>query len=201
MAFDIQKWEMPLAFLYALCIGVVFGLLYEVFRINHIMLTGVGINHKKTSFKSLDEITGRILENRTKKQEFPKTAKNRMTGIIIFFEDILFFLIVAILYTVFLYQTNYGQPRVFLYAGTILGFILYYNTAGRIFEKLFGVILSLIRLIGAFVVYKAVIPVAIMVAKAISVPVNAFRVRSIRRALKREDAKFGMVLEDICKGE
>lgn len=201
MAFDLQKWEMPLAFLYALCIGVLLGLLYEVFRISHIMLTGVGINHSETSFKVIDEICVKIAGNKVQRESPARKTKNRMTGIIIFFEDILFFIIASVVFTVFLYQINYGQPRVFLYVGTILGFIIYYNTIGRVFEKLFGVILSLIRLISAFVLYKVVIPVAGSVAKAISVPVNTVRIKNIRRALKREDVKLELMLKEILKGE
>ena len=48
----------------------------------------------------------------------------------VFFEDLLFALIAAISTAFCFTLTNYGQVRLFLFAGEGLGFILYYNTVG-----------------------------------------------------------------------
>lgn len=51
---------------------------------------------------------------------------------IIFAEDVLFFLIAAVVVTVLVYQANFGRVRWFALLGVLAGFALWYNTVGRL---------------------------------------------------------------------
>ena len=42
------------------------------------------------------------------------------------FQDIIFFVMVSILTFLFVFETNYGQMRFYIFAGELIGFLLYY---------------------------------------------------------------------------
>lgn len=75
-------------------------------------------------------------------------------AVIVFLEDLLFSFIAAVLTTACLTFTNYGQVRLFLLIGELLGFLLYFHTLGvfvtaaaRLVSRILAAIGRLIRLV------------------------------------------------------
>ena len=83
---------------YSVIIGVVLGVIYDVFRIQRITME-----------------RDNIIEN-----------------IIIFAEDIIFAVISAVIIVLLMYHLNHGRIRWFAPVGAGIGFVIYYNTVGRI---------------------------------------------------------------------
>lgn len=202
MAFTVSQWEQTVILLYALFVGALIGALYDIFRLSRVMLTGVGIGGNKTSSQRLEAVIQGLrsekkadVGRRIKIKRRLKAIKDSAVGVIIFFEDILFFLISSLLLTVFLFQVNFGELRLYIYLGTAAGFLLYYNTVGRISAVFSGVAVSFVRLVLNFTFYKIAKPILSIIAKAISVPVDAYTVRRIITSSDREASKLLVMSE------
>ena len=163
------------------------------------MLTGTGIGAAKTSSQRIEAVIKSLRppagERSKRVLAFLHTVKNKTVTVIIFFEDILFFVVSALFFTVFLFQVNFGQLRLYIYLGAAAGFFLYYCTAAKISAALSGLAVSLVRLVLFFTFYKIAKPVFSIIAKAISVPVDAYTVRSVITSNDREAAKLFVMSE------
>ncbi len=193
MAFEISGVRPLVLFLYALFMGVLFGMLYDIFRISRVMLTGEGIGSGRAASERIDIITKRIRSRPAGEFAMAGKIKNRMITAIIFVEDLLFFVICAVFFTIFLYEANFGQPRLYIYLASVAGFMLYYNTVGRLVAAMSGIAVSSIRLFLTFILCKALMPVIRFIARAISVPVYAYMKRSIIATGERETARLFMM--------
>lgn len=71
-------------------------------------------------------------------------------SIIIFFEDILFFVLAAILTFLFIFNVNSGVVRWFIFLGIIVGFALYYITVGKLVIKISEIIINIFKSIFKF---------------------------------------------------
>lgn len=56
--------------------------------------------------------------------------------IAVFFQDIIFFVFSSILTFLFVFETNYGQLRFYIFAGELMGFCLYYFFPARLLNLL-----------------------------------------------------------------
>ena len=54
----------------------------------------------------------------------------------VFLQDIIFFIVGSILTFLFVFETNYGQLRFYIFAGELIGFCLYYFFPSRIVNLL-----------------------------------------------------------------
>lgn len=168
--------------LYSAAIGALLGVIYDIFRIIRI---AVQISER-------DNANGNA-----------KSAKMRETFsfIIIFIEDILFFIIAAIITILFIFMVNNGQVRLFAITGEILGFTVYYFTVGRVVKALAERIIALIRLF-IRLIYKYIVlpPIRLVryifnkIINAVRKVLNYLRTKYIRRKLrtytKNEMARF-----------
>lgn len=66
-------------------------------------------------------------------------------SVIIFLEDLIFFICAAIATFFFIFQTNTGQIRWFIFFGLIVGFVLYYLTIGKLVIKVSEFIINFIK--------------------------------------------------------
>lgn len=71
-------------------------------------------------------------------------------SIIIFFEDLLFFISASIFTFLFIFSVNSGQLRWFIFLGLILGFVVYYFTLGKLVLKISQVIIKAVKTIFKF---------------------------------------------------
>ena len=99
--------EQGIIVLYSLCIGIVTGLIYELFRFTSVFVLFIS-------------------ENRNKKSSF--------SFIFRFLLDILFSLIYTLITVIFIYGANNGTVRYYILFFTASGFLLYYFTLGKLFS-------------------------------------------------------------------
>ena len=59
--------------------------------------------------------------------------------------DIVYMLVITFSYSVFLYHYNNGIFRTYLFAGCVSGFVLYYQTLGRLVRKVSEKIVGILR--------------------------------------------------------
>lgn len=131
MEFYIKKQLIEV--LYSLILGLIFGGLYDIIRIVHI-LCGIASYSGERSF--------------CRRGAIPFT--------IFFLTDLLFMLTVTAVYSFFIYWQMNGELRLYVFIAVIAGFAVYYNTAGRAVMFFSEVIVRFLRFIGH---YAIVIPV------------------------------------------
>lgn len=140
---EISQSVYGLVFVYSVVIGAILGVVYDVFRIQRItMKSENGISHL-----------------------------NIIKDIIILVEDIIFAVISAVVIIIMIFHVNNGRIRWFALFGTGIGFLVYYNTIGRIImicsEKIISFIRYCIRMIKKFI-YKVFIRPVILLCKFIA---------------------------------
>lgn len=68
-----------------------------------------------------------------------------LPSFVIVIEDILYFLICAVVTYFFMLKTTYGQVRGFIIIGEIIGFIIYYFTVGKLVISVSKTIISVVK--------------------------------------------------------
>ena len=91
----------------SLVLGVLFGALYDVIRFTRVLL---------------------CVDARP-----PHGRRGWLRCFIVALGDLLFFVLAAVLMCVFFFVTNNGEVRGFALLGAFCGFLVYYNTVGRLF--------------------------------------------------------------------
>ena len=194
MAFYISQSDQLLILAYSLVIGLIFGALYDIFRISRVLFFGNGIGKMSASDKRIEGMIRRIIPERSEHTAILlsklRHIKEKTVTVLIFFEDILFFIISSLFFTVFLFQVNFGQLRLYIYIGAAAGFTVYYFTVAKLSAAVSGLAVSIIRLALFFTFYKIAKPILIIIAKAISVPVNRLTLKRIRYADKKEAGRL-----------
>lgn len=164
---------------YAVIVGAVIGIIYDIIRISRVFsgvtetssqskmytvklpLIGAGIDRKHDfpKFCGFREHT----HTAGKKKKKAKVVSEFYKNIIVFAGDILFFFIVSPIFTVFIYYANNGKIRWYLIIGSIVGFMLYYITIGRIIMLFSSLIVFIIRSAGAYLIYFTIRPAVIFI--------------------------------------
>ncbi len=118
---------------YSLILGLIFGGLYDIIRIIHI-LCGIA------SYSS---------ENAGMKH-------GKLPFLVFFLCDAVYMLTITAIYSVFLYWQMNGIFRLFVLLSVVVGFILYHNTAGRVVMFFSEAIVRFLRLAALWVIIKPV---------------------------------------------
>ncbi|MBE6617277.1 MAG: hypothetical protein E7627_04985 [Ruminococcaceae bacterium] len=122
-----------LGVVYSLILGLIFGAVYDIIRLIHIVC-------KIASYSG--------------GQKFSK--KGVLPFFAFFLFDFIYAIVVTIAFSVFVYWTNRGDFRWFLAAGAALGFAVYIFTFGRVVMYFSE---KLVRLIGWVIHYIVGVPV------------------------------------------
>lgn len=190
MGFELVFGEQPRSFLYALIFGAVIGVIYDIFRLSRVALTGKELGSRAHVKLPVLWRTAAHVAPESASDRLALMLKRAVDGsvfVIVLVQDILFSLISAVLFAIFLYKVNFGELRLYLTIGAAFGFYLYYNTVGRAVAAVSGAVISFFGLLLSFVLHKMVIPIFRMVAKAISVPVGALNVRIALRSSEKTE--------------
>lgn len=190
MAFELVFGEQPRNFLYALIFGVFIGVIYDIFRLSRVALTGKELGSRAHVKLPVSWRTAAHVAPEREPGRLALMFKRAVGGsvfVIVLVQDILFSLISAALFTIFLYKVNFGELRLYLTIGAAVGFYLYYNTIGRAVAAVSGAVISFFGLLLSVVLHKMVIPIFRMAAKAISVPVGALNVRIVLRSSEKTE--------------
>lgn len=181
MAFEVSKWEQCTILFHALLFGLLCGVLCDFFRIVRILLFG-----------SAD---GTVAVESAGDRE--RSARARVVrclfDIFVFCEDVVRFIVVGLLFSVFLYAVNFGELRLYISLGAAVGFFIYYNTLGRLNAAITGALVRISRRAFAAVLRRFVKPALRFISKAISVPANVWIVRkTVRSCEKKETTLLSM---------
>ncbi len=152
--------EQGIVVLYSLCIGIITGLIYELFRFTSVFVFCIS-------------------DNRNKKSSFGFIFR--------FILDILFSLIYTLITVIFIYGANKGTVRYYILLFTAAGFSLYYFTLGKIFsfaeKKISYLLYSFIR-----AVYIGIGKLFDPLIRAIgSYKIRKYAIRRIKNELRKRD--------------
>ena len=86
------------------------------------------------------------------------TGKKAVTNTVYFICDILFFIIAAVISAIFIFYVNNGRIHGIALAGSLLGFLLYYNTVGRLVSLVSGLLIRTLWRFLRLLVSVTVIP-------------------------------------------
>ena len=82
---------------------------------------------------------------------FDTAGRGIVTDIVYFICDVMFFIIAAIGSAIFIFHVNNGRIRGIALFGSLVGFLLYYNTAGRLVSAVSGLIIAALYRVLRFV--------------------------------------------------
>ncbi len=134
----------PEGFLYACLLGIALGAVYDIFRI---LRVGRGATGGDTApVRRLRAYRLRELAHWPKrKKKRTGKARGRLSVLLVFFEDILFCLICAVVTTLFFFDCNMGVIRWYLLMGLLLGFCAYYFSVGKAVIRFAALICAAVR--------------------------------------------------------
>lgn len=151
--------------LYAVGIGILLGLIYDVFRIVRMAFTVPGIVS--------DLYRGREYKNRF------------LVNIIGFVCDILFFVIAAVISAIFIFHVNNGRIRGIALFGSLVGFTAYYNTVGRLVTLISGAIIRGVCHTVRFIAVRIILPVLRLIKRGVQGLLSFERLLYTKRRTRR----------------
>ena len=116
-------------------------------------------------------------------------------GTLTFIEDIFFWIIVFLAEEIYIYYINAGEPRADFFLLSVLGFVLYRVSLGRLVIFLSGQIIFFVRCLLSRLVYVIIYPVRMLwkfISKIVSKAWGASRKAALgaeRRAYTRREKK------------
>ena len=130
----LSSADITVFFLWSIVFGLLAGALFDVFRIMRIARRSI-VNVKRSSlFLHLGD------------------------GILCFLSDILYWLILAVAYSVFIYRWADGRLRIGSLLCAAAGFLIWHYTIGRAVMLLADRIIALIRVIVGFILSITLVP-------------------------------------------
>ena len=134
--------------------GIFLGIVYDIFRILRIGRTsdlsvGGAFYEKIRPRKPLFAPVSRFLS------AHPLKAAD---WILVFIEDILFWLIAAITEILLIFHTNGGEIRIYCLIASVVGFFLYHQTLGKLITFFTKQIIFLLRCLIYWTLYAIIYP-------------------------------------------
>ena len=121
----VQQSRLAQMLVYSFVLGVFLGVVYDFFRIRRLIF---------------------YCEKNTKANTSIFHRQRRLVEeIVIFIEDVLFWLISAVAMCIFIYYINSGRFRGVAIFGAVIGFFVYYKTIGKVVMLLSGCIINFLR--------------------------------------------------------
>lgn len=139
--FNITQQQLFILLLYSATVGVALGVVYDVFRIFRVAFAP----------QSQDGVNSA----RKRKSKYSLVFHDA----IIFLQDIIFWIIVAVVTILFTFMANRGQVRLFALAGQLAGFTIYYLTLGRLVYSIAERIIKVIKQVLYWIRCKVIMPI------------------------------------------
>lgn len=143
----LSQSELALVIAYSLVVGIFLGVLWDFFRI---MRLARGKYSTDSEYRFI---------------RMWNTLKAKISDVLCFFEDMLFFTAAAVVVCIFLYHANSGKIRGIALSGSLMGFILYYCTVGRLVNAVAEKIINAVRYVLNFLFRHSVLPVCRLLCK------------------------------------
>lgn len=150
---------------YSTAIGILLGVIYDFFRIIRMAF---------------------ILKSKGERSGF-------LINCVVFICDVTFFIISAVICAIFIFYVNNGRIRGIAIFGSLIGFIAYYNTVGRLVTSVSGALIRGICYILTFTANNVLMPVIRGIFKSLTYIVKRisdfinyiYTVRQTVRIIKR----------------
>ncbi|MBE6671491.1 MAG: hypothetical protein E7593_04730 [Ruminococcaceae bacterium] len=162
----VQQSRLAQMLVYSFVLGVFLGVVYDVFRIRRLAFyceknteTTASIFHRQRMF--IEEI-------------------------VIFIEDVLFWLISTVSMCIFIYYVNSGRFRGVALIGAVIGFFVYYKTIGKVVMLLSGCIINFLRAAFRLLIRFTLYPVGRMLRYIFIVPFNRLFLWIYGEAMKKK---------------
>ncbi len=188
---EISFWHQLLLPFLSLAFGLIAGVLYDVVRIFRCCL---GIKYTQSAPKWLSKIKLPLLSSSNKEKRMGAIKENIIMGI----TDILYFLILTVLMCIFVYAVNNGKIRWYIYVFSLLGFLIYYFTVGKLVIKVSSVASFIIRSMFSYIVLFLFAPVR-SVSAAISRKISERKKKRISEINESESIRPRNIV--ICCGK
>ena len=141
------------SFLGAVSLGVIFGILYDIFRILRISR----MPHIAPAGKFYDRIA--IPKKDGKKHKNVKKILHISDSAITIIEDILFWLIITLSEILFIYHVNGGEIRIYFFVCNFIGAAIYFFTTGKLIMFFSVRIIFIFRCLLYWLIYIIIYPV------------------------------------------
>ena len=139
---EISQFSFVLLAVYSCCFGIILGIVYDIIRIQRIIL-GAEYGKGKKSGIDYRNINLPIIKKKAYSERFDKIFK-KLLNIYIGIGDVIFVALCGVAVVLVAYAYNSGKVRMITYLGLLVGFLAYYFTVGRLTMKLaelFGFVL------------------------------------------------------------
>ena len=152
---EISQFSFVLLAVYSVCFGVILGVIYDVIRIQRIVL-GAEYGDSTKGKINYRNIELPIIKKKAYSVKFEKISK-KFLDIYIGIGDVLFVTLCGAAVVLVAYAYNSGRVRAVIFLGLLVGFFAYYFTVGKLIVKLAGLIGFVLR---SFLIYLYEIIVA-----------------------------------------
>ena len=126
-------------------VGIFLGALYDIIRIWRAFLGIVYVN----------KVTGRLQNIKLPFIRNPIANKKHMVAenVVMFFTDIVYFLVATLVLVLFVYRVNQGIIRWYIFVGALLGLLIYYVTLGKLVISVSEYIVFFIKVAFSYVTF------------------------------------------------
>lgn len=197
---EISPYLLAKMLAYSFLLGAGLGVLYDAFRIFRILSATGSVSECDGKgydgvMLSLPPPMSGVFGKKIKPFFVPASgsrsrAGSVIYGILLFFEDILFFAVCGCAVSVLIYYTNDGRFRLMAVVGVFVGFLLYYLTVGRLVLSAARFICFAIRAVLTYLTLALVTPFAYLlkaVRYAVTRTVGRIRAVYVRKKNKKYD--------------
>ncbi len=146
-------------FLASLILGLVLGVLYDVIRIIRALL---GISYINRFTQRLKVLRLPLIKNPLCKAG---VHSRTFDSIIIFITDVVYFLIVTLALMIYIYHMNSGIVRWYIFAGAMIGMLMYYITIGRLVISVSEYIVFFLKVIFSYLSFFISKPFILLYSK------------------------------------
>lgn len=144
---EISIQEQFIALAMSALIGIFLGAVYDAVKILRSLL---GISNANKMTERLKKIRLPLIKNPNLKE---KKANKTFQKVILFFTDILYFVVATLVMMVFIYYINFGIVRWYIFLGAILGMLLYHALLDGFVISVFETIMFFLRILVLYLVY------------------------------------------------
>ena len=185
---EISQLSFVLLAMYSVCFGVVLGVIYDIIRIQRVILGAeYGEDDKgKIDFRNIELP---IINKKAYSVKFDKISK-RFLNIYFAIGDVVFVSMCGVAVVLVAYAYNSGRVRLVVYLGLLVGFLTYYFTVGRLVMRISHFISFALRSILVYL-YEIIVAPLRLVRRSIKKRASDVDIKERRKYDKREKQKLG----------
>ena len=181
-----HQYDNAILLLYSLILGCALGVFYDLLR----LITGLRpyiSNCSKPVMKRLP-----ATEKDAERAMFGFEKSIRISDVVSFFTDVIFFTVSAFAVIILLFHLSYGRIRVFSLVSAVAGFTVYRLTVGRTIMLVLNKILGYVKRMVKRVLIKILAPPIRLIKR----PIMSISDRISRRSVRKKARKALRIMEE-----